>query len=177
MISQIELKGPVNESDNKTKQLIFFLHGWGSDGNDLIQISKLWKKEIDKTTFIAPHGPEPCAQNPSGRQWFDILSENNSGIDTKINVLTKVGPIKLTDIITVTEWKEKESIGVIHEGIVTGEGIFYLTALNESQTEFKWEETLKFPIYLGGVIGEFFGSYILKYIWKKNLKNLKEIIE
>ena len=72
---------------------------------------------------------------------IDILSENNSGIDTKMNVLTKVGPIKLTDIITVTEWKEKESIGVIHEGIVTGEGIFYLIALNESQTEFKWEET------------------------------------
>ena len=97
---------------------------------------------------------------------IDILSENNSGIDTKMNVLTKVGPVKLTDIITVTEWKEKESIGVIHEGIVTGEGIFYLTALNESQTEFRWEETLKFPIYLGGVIGEFFGSYVLKYIWK-----------
>ena len=83
---------------------------------------------------------------------IDILSENNSGIDTKMNVLTKVGPIKLTDIITVTEWKEKESIGVIHEGIVTGEGIFYLTALNESQTEFRWEETLKFPIYLGGCL-------------------------
>ena len=108
---------------------------------------------------------------------IDILSENNSGIDTKMNVLTKVGPIKLTDIITVTEWKEKESIGVIHEGIVTGEGIFYLKALNESQTEFKWEETLKFPVYLGGAIGEFFGGYVLRYIWKKNLKNLKEIIE
>ena len=26
---------------------------------------------------------------------IDILSENNSGIDTKMNVLTKVGPIKL----------------------------------------------------------------------------------
>ena len=108
---------------------------------------------------------------------IDILSENNSGIDTKMNVLTKVGPIKLTDIITVTEWIEKESIGVIHEGIVTGEGIFYLKALNESQTEFKWEETLKFPVYLGGAIGEFFGGYVLRYIWKKNLKNLKEIIE
>ena len=108
---------------------------------------------------------------------IDILSENNFGIDTKMNVLTKVGPIKLTDIITVTEWKEKESIGVIHEGIVTGEGIFYLKALNKSQTEFKWEETLKFPIYLGGAIGEFFGGYVLRYIWKKNLKNLKEILE
>ena len=73
----MKLQGPVNESNNETKQLIFFLHGWGSDGNDLIQISHLWKKEIRQTTFIAPHGPETCAQNPSGRQWFDILSENN----------------------------------------------------------------------------------------------------
>ncbi len=108
---------------------------------------------------------------------IDILSENNSGINTKMNVLTKVGPIKLIDTITVIEWKEKESIGVIHQGIVTGIGIFYLKELKDSQTEFKWEETLKFPIYLGGVIGEFFGAFVLKYIWKKNLKNLKEIIE
>ena len=108
---------------------------------------------------------------------IDFLSENEAGIDTKMKVLTKVGPFTLNDIITVTTWEEMNSIGVVHEGIVTGEGIFYLTALNESQTEFRWEETLKFPIYLGGVIGEFFGSYVLKYIWKKNLKNLKKIIE
>ena len=43
---------------------------------------------------------------------IDILSENNSGIDTKMNVLTKVGPIKLTDIITVTEWKRKNLLGL-----------------------------------------------------------------
>ena len=77
MVNQIELQGPVNESNNETEQLIFFLHGWGSDGNDLIQISHHWKKEIHKTTFIAPNGPDSCPQNPSGRQWFDILTENN----------------------------------------------------------------------------------------------------
>ena len=77
MVNQIELQGPVNESNNETEQLIFFLHGWGSDGNDLIQISHHWKKEIHKTTFIAPNGPDLCPQNPSGRQWFDILTENN----------------------------------------------------------------------------------------------------
>ena len=64
---------------------------------------------------------------------IDILSENNSGLDTKMNVLTKVGPITLTDIITVTEWKEKESIGVIHEGIVTGEGVFYLSEIDDNK--------------------------------------------
>ena len=76
MTKQTELSGPINEASNATEQLIFFLHGWGSDGNDLIQISHLWKKEIDKTTFLAPHGPESCPQNPSGRQWFDILLED-----------------------------------------------------------------------------------------------------
>jgi hypothetical protein len=108
---------------------------------------------------------------------IDILSENNSGLNTKMNVLTKVGPITLNDIITVTEWKEKESIGVIHEGIVTGEGVFYLTSLDESKTKFQWVEILKFPFYLGGPLGEIFGGLILKLIRKKNLKNLKEIIE
>jgi ribosomal protein S28E/S33 len=108
---------------------------------------------------------------------IDILSENNSGLNTKMNVLTKVGPITLNDIITVTEWKEKKSIGVIHEGIVTGEGVFYLTSLDESKTKFQWVEILKFPFYLGGPLGEIFGGLILKLIWKKNLKNLKEIIE
>ena len=108
---------------------------------------------------------------------IDILSQNNSGLNTKMNVLTKVGPISLNDIITVTEWKEKESIGVIHEGIVTGKGVFYLTKVDENTTKFKWVETLKFPFYLGGPVGEVFGGLILKLIWKKNLKNLKEIIE
>ena len=47
--------------------------------------------------------------------------------------------------------------------------------LDEYNTKFEWKETLKFPIYLGGIFGEFFGTPILKLIWKKNLKNLKEI--
>ena len=50
-----------------------------------------------------------------------------------------------------------------------------MTQLEENKTEFKWEETLKFPIYLAGPIGEFFGSPILKLIWKNNLKGLKEL--
>ena len=108
---------------------------------------------------------------------IDFLSENTSGIDTKMNVLTKVGPIKLNDVITVTRWEEMKSIGVIHEGIVTGEGVFFLSSVDANSTKFEWVEELKFPIYLGGPIGEIFGGLLLKQIWKKNLENLKNIIE
>ena len=33
-----------------------------SDGNDLIQISPLWRKEIHNVAFLAPNGPEACPQ-------------------------------------------------------------------------------------------------------------------
>jgi len=108
---------------------------------------------------------------------IDFLSLNESGIDTKMKVLTKVGPFSLNDIITVTKWEEMNSIGVVHEGIVTGEGTFYLSENDENSTKFEWIEELKAPYYLGGPIAEFFGGFVLKFIWKKNLMNLKNILE
>ena len=108
---------------------------------------------------------------------IDFLSLNESGIDTKMKVLTKVGPFSLNDIITVTKWEEMNSIGVVHEGIVTGEGTFYLSENDDNSTKFEWIEELKAPYYLGGPIAEFFGGFVLKFIWKKNLMNLKNILE
>tara|TARA_B100000902_G_C27287641_1_gene905320 strand:- start:1760 stop:2200 length:441 start_codon:yes stop_codon:yes gene_type:complete len=106
---------------------------------------------------------------------IEFLTESTQGINTEMKVLTKVGPIKLFDYMTVTEWIEKKSIGVDHVGIVTGKGKFTLTELGESKTEFQWEETLKFPFYLAGPIGEFFGAPVLRLIWRNNLKGLKEL--
>ena len=108
---------------------------------------------------------------------IDFLSLNESEIDTKMKVLTKVGPFSLNDIITVTKWEEMNSIGVVHEGIVTGEGAFYLSENDDNSTKFEWIEELKAPYYLGGPIAEFFGGFVLKFIWKKNLMNLKNILE
>ena len=108
---------------------------------------------------------------------IDFQTDNKSGVGTKIKVLTKIGPIKLYDFMTFTKWEEKKSIGVDHVGIVTGKGEMKFEKIDENTTKFKWTETLKFPIYLGGVIGELFGKPVLELIWKQNLNNLKKIIE
>ena len=108
---------------------------------------------------------------------IDFQTDNKSGGGTKIKVLTKIGPIKLNDFMTFTKWEEKKSIGVDHVGIVTGKGEMKFEKIDENTTKFKWTETLKFPIYLGGVIGELFGKPVLELIWKQNLNNLKKIIE
>ena len=78
MTNTRKLKGPIIDKGSSTKFLVFFLHGWGSDGNDLIQIGEIWKSNLPNTTFIAPDGPEVCGGNPHGRQWFDILNNNDA---------------------------------------------------------------------------------------------------
>ena len=78
MTNTRKLTGPIIDKGSSTKFLVFFLHGWGSDGNDLIQIGEIWKSKLLDTTFIAPNGPEVCGGNPHGRQWFDILSNNDT---------------------------------------------------------------------------------------------------
>ena len=74
----IELIGPKKDSIGKTEYLIIFLHGWGSDGNDLIQLANYWYQELPHATFLAPHAPDTCSANPEGKQWFDITTNDNS---------------------------------------------------------------------------------------------------
>ena len=66
------------------------------------------------------------------------------------------------------------SIGVVHEGIVTGEGAFYLSKNDENSTKFQWIEDLKFPYYLGGPIAEFFGGFVLKINLEKKFDEFKK---
>ena len=73
----IELVGPKKDSFSKTEYLIIFLHGWGSNGNDLIQLANYWYQELPNATFLAPDGPETCSANPEGKQWFDIMTNDN----------------------------------------------------------------------------------------------------
>ena len=59
-------------SGNTPRGLVVLLHGYGSDGNDLIQLGAEWRSQLPDVVFVAPHAPEPCGQSPSGHQWFDL---------------------------------------------------------------------------------------------------------
>ncbi|MGV3633807.1 MAG: alpha/beta hydrolase [Pseudorhodoplanes sp.] len=67
------LSGPILEpTSGKAKRLVVFLHGYGADGNDLIDIGRAWQPLLPDTAFVSPHAPEPCGQAPVGRQWFGL---------------------------------------------------------------------------------------------------------
>ena len=69
MATQID--GPrVKAKSGQTKQLVVFLHGYGADGNDLIEIGRQWRGLLPDADFVAPHAPERCAMSPTGSSGF-----------------------------------------------------------------------------------------------------------
>jgi phospholipase/carboxylesterase len=60
-------------SGGPAKSLVVFLHGYGANGDDLIEIGRVWAPVLPDTAFVSPHAPEPCPEAPpGGRQWFPL---------------------------------------------------------------------------------------------------------
>jgi phospholipase/carboxylesterase len=68
-----ELEGPgaAPKSGGKARQLVVFLHGYGSNGDDLISLAPYWADLLPDAEFLSPNAPFPCEMNPfGGYQWF-----------------------------------------------------------------------------------------------------------
>lgn len=75
-----ELDGPRIEprAPGAARQLVVFLHGYGADGNDLIEIGRAWQGAMPHAAFVSPHAPHPCGQAPTGREWFPLTDRAQS---------------------------------------------------------------------------------------------------
>ena len=81
-----ELDGPRIEPRSGTaKQLVVFLHGYGADGNDLIEIGRAWQNLLPDAAFVSPHAPQPCGQSPMGREWFPLTFRDPNERWTGVN--------------------------------------------------------------------------------------------
>ncbi len=106
-----------------------------------------------------------------------FLSDAREGTGTRFECDTKVGPFSLTDVMEITSWEDERRMGVRHVGLVEGTGEFTLRDLGSDRTEFRWQEDLSFPWFMGGPIGAFLARPVLRFIWKRNLARLKARIE
>ncbi len=105
-----------------------------------------------------------------------FLGTQRAGVGTRLENTTHVGPFHTKDVLRVTEWEPGASMAIEHVGAVVGTGRFTLTA-EASGTRFCWDEVLRFPWWLGGVIGERVAKPLLLRIWRKNLRTLKARVE
>lgn len=119
----------------------------------------------------------------SHTQWMrdarsiEFLGHQTQGVGARFACRTKVGPLALDDVMEITEWSPGHKLGVRHTGLVSGEGTFLLDRLPDGSVDFSWQERLRFPWRLGGVVGEVLAKPLLAAIWKGNLRRLKQLVE
>jgi len=68
-----KLSGPMlpPKSGAAPRQLVVLLHGYGSDGADLISLAPYWQDVLPDALFVSPNAHETCVGTP-GYQWFAL---------------------------------------------------------------------------------------------------------
>ncbi len=86
-----ELDGPrLAPKNGPARQLVVFVHGYGADGNDLIEIGRAWQAFLPNAAFVSPHAPRPCGQAPMGREWFPLTFRDPDERWTGVNAAAPV---------------------------------------------------------------------------------------
>jgi phospholipase/carboxylesterase len=71
-MAAVSLSGPrLAPLQGAASHLVVLVHGYGSDGNDLIGLAPHWQSLLPGAAFVAPNGPSPVSGS-SGFQWFPI---------------------------------------------------------------------------------------------------------
>lgn len=53
--------------------MVILLHGYGANGEDLLDLGREWQADFPNTVFIAPDAPDGCEMSPMGFQWFSLV--------------------------------------------------------------------------------------------------------
>ena len=98
------------------------------------------------------------------------------GVGVRMEVPTRVGPLRVIDRMEVDEWVDGRRIGVQHVGRVSGWGRFDL-ADNHALTTLTLLEQLRFPWYMGGAATELLARPVLRRIFQANLERFRRWAE
>lgn len=103
-----------------------------------------------------------------------FLTEATEGVGVRFECDTRLGPLRLTDRMEVTEWRDFETMGIRHSGVVSGVGQFRLSACEGPEgavhTRFEWTESLRFGWWMGGRLGAALARPVLRAVWARNLR-------
>ena len=74
-----KLSGPMlpPKSGVAPTHAVVLLHGYGSDGNDLIGLAPYWQDALPDALFVSPNAPSICDSFAGGHQWFPISFEGD----------------------------------------------------------------------------------------------------
>lgn len=59
-------------SGGSPKQIVLLLHGYGSNGADLISLAPHWQHDLPDALFLAPNAPQRLGNVSAGYQWWPL---------------------------------------------------------------------------------------------------------
>jgi len=109
-----KLSGPMlpPKSGGVPKQAVILLHGYGSNGADLIGLAPYWQDILPDAIFISPNAPQQCEGLAEGFQWFDIDFDGNK-LASRQTGCAKARPILLeflTDLWAQTDIAPEQTL-------------------------------------------------------------------
>lgn len=77
-----QLMGPVQRTKlaQPAEQLFFIFHGWGADGQNLLDIAEALSHDFPLAEFHLPNAPYLCESNTSGYQWFSLADQSSKAL-------------------------------------------------------------------------------------------------
>lgn len=126
-MSPTSLAGPeLLPPSGIVKHLVIFLHGYGSNGDDLISLAPMLRDALPDTAFISPNAPFPCEMGGPGFQWFTLMDRNaasmKAGADAAAGPLNhfidaQIGRFKLQDRHVALVGFSQGSMMAMHVGL------------------------------------------------------------
>jgi len=79
------LDGPMSlPASGAARSMVIFLHGYGSNGADLMGLVPPWRGALPDTVFLAPNAPTRCPDAPGGYQWWGFADPSPQGRAAKV---------------------------------------------------------------------------------------------
>lgn len=61
-------------SGQPPKRIVLLLHGFGSNGADMIAMAPQWQQLLPDALFLAPNAPQRCSFAAQGYQWWPLAA-------------------------------------------------------------------------------------------------------
>jgi len=130
----------VDSKSGKITSIVCFLHGYGSDGADLLGIGDVLSEHLPDTLFIAPDAPMNCQMSASGFQWFPIPTMDGSSEKEALKKLNEISSIMNEWMDGILESENVKSSNAVLFGFSQGTMLSLHMGPRRSQS-------------LGGIIG------------------------
>ncbi len=128
-------------------------------------IERVWEEAAD----VASH-----VEWMADAHRLDFLSGQTEGVGTRVEVETRFGPLRTTDVMEFTAWDPPRRMAVRHQGLFTGTGEFLFEPTGPGATTMTWQERIDFPWFFGGKLGAWAARPVFGWVWRRNLRRFRE---